>query len=106
MRRGTTWNRWLGFLGRLLPTPIRERVFEPACYDLALEHLRGRRSTHLLGPRIFAILVYVATANFPRVLFENRRPSRLGLLVGSVSLLSVAVVIGIRIAFRAHYAGT
>lgn len=97
------WTRWLGLLGRLLPSRIRERVFEPACYDLAFEHLRDHRSIRLLGPRIFAILLYVATANFPGVLFENRRPSRLGFLVGSLALLSAAALIGIRIALRDVY---
>lgn len=104
MREAMRWERWLGALGRLLPVRIRERVFEPACYDLVFEHLRGHRSTHMLGPRIFAILVYVATANFPRVLFEKRRPSRLGVLVGSLALLSVAVLVAIRIVLGERYA--
>jgi len=99
------WDRWLGFLGRLLPARIRERVFEPACYDLASETLRGHRSTRLLGPKIFAILVYVATANFPGVLFENRRPSRLGVLMGSLALLSFAFLLGLRIVLGDRYAG-
>ena len=97
------WNRWLTVLGSLLPVRIRERVFEPACYDLAGRLLRSSDSTRFLGPRILVILLYVATANFPRVLFEDRRPSRLGVLIGSLALLSFALLVGLRIALAGRY---
>lgn len=90
-------------MGRLLPTRIRERIFEPACYDLAFEHLRGQRAQHLLGPRMFAILLYVASANFPGVLFENRRLSRLGLLIASLAVLTAAGLIALRFALSGLY---
>ena len=106
MPSGSRWDRWLGLLGRFLPARIRERVFEPACYDLAFEHLRGPRGIHLLGARMFAILLYVAGANFPGVLFENRRLSRLGLLIASLAVLSAIGLIGLRLALSGQYEST
>jgi len=94
-----SWSPWLARLGRLLPDRLRECVFEPACYDLVRDTLERRRAPRLLTPRLVGILVQVAVANFPAVLFEGRRPSRLALLltgsilIGSLTLMTLAIVI-------------
>ena len=81
---------WWCWLGRLLPTHVRERVYEPACY----EHLRsglegpGRRAPSIA---LYAVAAFVAAASFnlPRVFFDGRRLSGLGkamLVVVAVAL--------------------
>ena len=99
----SAWTGWLIFLGRFLPTRFREVVFEPACYDLVRETLERRESTGSLAPRMMGILVYVAVVNFPRVLFEDRRPSRLGVVLGTLVLLTLLALVAIRIALRGVY---
>lgn len=101
MRDG--WNPWLGRLGRLLPARLRECVFEPACYDLVCETLERHRAVQLITPRMFGILVHVAVANFPRVLVEGRRPSRLALLLGGLILIGFLALMSIAIVLRGSY---
>lgn len=101
MRSG--WDRWLRALGSLLPTRVREYVFEPACYDLVEETLEQHRGTRLLVPRIAAILLHVAVVNFPRVLFEGRRPSRLAVVLGSVALFGFLALLSVAFMMRGSY---
>ena len=82
---------------------MREYVFEPACYDLVQETLEQRRDPRLLAPRLVAILLHVAVVNFPRVLFENRRPSRLALMISGLMMTFFALVLAV-LAMRATYA--
>ena len=98
------WNRWLLTLGRLLPRRTREYVFEPACYDLVRETLERRRDARLLAPRLVGILLHVAVADFPRVLVDDRRPSRLALLLGGFALLAVLLALTkLALAMRGAY---
>ena len=97
------WNRWLTTLGSLLPQQLRERVFDPACYDLVRDTLERRRSHRLLAPRLVAILLYTAVANFPQALIERRRPSRLALVLGGGLLLTVLVLVSLALAMRHSY---
>ena len=101
MRSG--WNRWLPVLGSLLPAHVREYVFEPACYDLVRETLEKHRDARLLGPRLVGILVHVAVVNFPRVLIEDRRPSRLAMLLGSLALFGFLALMSVAIVMRGAY---
>lgn len=86
------WLRRLDQLGRLLPTTLRERVFEPACLDLVLGAPSGS-SRAGLGPRFLAVFVWVVAANLPRALFERRRPTGAGVLVGTVCLIALGILL-------------
>lgn len=97
------WQSWLLSLGKLLPSRMREVVFEPACYDLVRETLKQQRSSRLLAPRLVGILVHVALANFPGVLIDNRRPSRLALMISGLMLLMLLTLILVVIAMRGSY---
>ena len=101
MREG--WNTWLLALGRLLPRRVREYVFEPACYDLVRETLERRRDARLLAPRLVGILLHVAVVNFPRVLFDDRRPSRLALLLGGLALITFLGLMAMVLVMRGAY---
>ena len=101
MREG--WNRWLLVLGRLLPTRLREYVFEPACYDLVRETLERRRDARLLAPRLVGVLLHVAVANFPRVLIEDRRPSRLAVLLAGLFLIAFLALMSVALVMRGSY---
>ena len=90
-------------LGRLLPTRMREYVFEPACYDLVHETLVRRRDLRLLPPRLIGILLHVAVVNFPRVLVEGRRPSRLALLLAGIALMSLLALMSLVLVMRGSY---
>jgi len=98
------WNGWLLALGRLLPTRMRAHVFEPACYDLVHETLERRRDMRLIAPRLVGILLHVAFANFPRVLVDGRRPSRLAMLLSGMALVSFLALLSLLLAMRSSYA--
>lgn len=99
----SAWNRWLPVLGSLLPTRVREYVFEPACYDLVRETLEKRRDARLLAPRLVGILLHVTVVNFPRVLIEGRRPSRLAVLLGSLALFGFLALMSVVFVMRGAY---
>ena len=101
MRSG--WDRWLGALGSLLPRRMRERVFEPACYDLILHTLERGRGARSLPPRLVGVLLHVALVNFPQVLVDDRRPSRLGLILGGSVGVSVVALVSLVVIARAAY---
>ena len=88
------WLRRLDQLGRLLPSTLRERVFEPACADLVLNEPE-RSPRRGLSIRFVGVLVWVVVANLPRALIERRRPTGAGILLGGVALLGTgALVVG------------
>ena len=79
-------------IGSLLPADVRERVFEPACYERLRRGLEQDRSAVPMTAYALAALVGVAGFNFPRVLFDGRRLSRLGKLVLAGGLVTLAAV--------------
>ena len=93
----------MSVLGSLLPKRVREYVFEPACYDLVRETLEKRRDVRLLAARLVGILLHVAVVNFPRVLIEDRRPSRLAMLLGSIALFGFLALMSVAIVMRGAY---
>ena len=97
------WAAWLRTLGGLLPARLRQYVFEPACYDLVQDALRRRRGTRLIALRLFGILLHVALVNFPRVLIEDRRPSRLAVVLGGVALTGLLALTTLVLMMRASY---
>jgi len=99
----SAWDRWLPVLGSLLPVRVREYVFEPACYDLVQETLERRRDVRLIAPRLVGILLHVALVNFPRVLIDNRRPSRLAVLLGGLAVFGFLALISVAIVMRGAY---
>lgn len=82
---------------------MREYVFEPACYDLVHETLVRHRDLRLLPPRLVGILLHVAVVNFPRVLIEGRRPSRLALLLGGIGLMFLLLLTSLLLLMRSSY---
>lgn len=101
MRDG--WVDWLAVLGQLLPQRLRECVFEPACYDLVRDTLEQQRNARLLAPRLVGILLHVSVINFPRVLVDRRRPSRLALLLGGGFLMTAGILVSLVLAMRGYY---
>lgn len=97
------WVRWLSVLGRLLPQQLRESVFEPACYDLVRDTLEHHRNAYLLAPRLIGILLHVSAINFPRVLIDHRRPSRLALLLCGGLLTTAGILVSLALVMRGSY---
>lgn len=93
---------WWTALGRLLPREVRERVFEPACYE-RLHDVLANRTTRRAGVGVYAISVFVGTAgrNLPRIWFEGRRLSGLGRLAIAVGLTMIGswMVLMVRYAY-------
>jgi hypothetical protein len=67
------------------------------------ETLEKRRDSRLLMPRLVGILLHVAVVNFPRVLIEGRRPSRLALLLGSLALFGFLALMSVAFVMRGSY---
>jgi hypothetical protein len=64
--------RWI-LLGRALPARTRERVFEPAFYDLLRRSLRSQdRSSLRFGGQAFGILAGSFAIAVRRVVFSQR----------------------------------
>jgi len=72
--RGRAIERWRR-IGRLLPTEVRERVFEPAYEDLARAWLGegAGGSGRLFGPRALSMLFLAAVVTVPRLILDRRR---------------------------------
>lgn len=88
--RGSAPTPWWCRLGRLLPRDVRERVYEPACYERLRRGLEGRGRRAAWIP-LYALAAFVAVAGFnlPWVLFDGRRLSGLGkatLVVGALAI--------------------
>lgn len=70
--------RWRA-LGRLLPTDVRERIFEPAFSDLTVAWLRSEQSRRVpFGVRAMGTYVGCFSLALPRLLVHNGRLTRLG----------------------------
>lgn len=94
---------WWTLLGRLLPREVRERVYEPACYE-RLSAMLESRSPARVGVGIYAINVFLGTAgrNLPRIWFDGRCLSGLGRLAVGMGL----TVIGAWLIVMVRYAYT
>ncbi len=81
---------WWTALGYLLPRDVRERVYEPACYERLSDALR-RRSRLRGGVGLYAINVFLGTAgrNLPRIWFDGRCLSGMGRLAVGMGLTAV-----------------
>ncbi len=66
---------WFKF-GRLLPTVLRQRVFEPAYFDLLAEHHRRRSGRKRLGLQVFVLALDAYRVGGPSLLWDLRRTSR------------------------------
>ncbi len=73
--RPGSWSPWLK-LGRLLPTALRQRVFEPAYFDLLAEHQRRGRGLKRLGLKVFVLALDVYRVGGPSLLWDLRGASR------------------------------
>jgi len=82
---------WWTWLGRLFPREVRERVFEPACYERLRDRLEDRRSALGPGVGLYAINAFLGTAgrNLPRIWFENRGLSGIGRLAVGTGLTAI-----------------
>ena len=63
-------------LGRLLPTVLRQRVFEPAYFDLLAEHHRRGSGRKRLGLQVFVLALDAYRVGGPSLLWDLRRTSR------------------------------
>ena len=102
MRSSTPW--WTS-LGHLLPREVRERVYEPACYERLREVLAGR-SPSRAGVGVYAIHVFLGTAgrNLPRIWFDGRRLSGLGRVAIGLGVVAVGswMVVMARYAYASY----
>lgn len=92
---------WLR-IGALLPAELRERVFEPCCYDRLARDLRaGRRWATLLAP-CFALYTLLLTCGFnlPRLLRHRGRFTRLAKVL---MLSAVFTVVGAFVILQFRY---
>lgn len=90
----TSSSRWV-LLGRLLPSEIRERVFEPAYADLRYTFLTSRRPRGSFGLRVLGTWLGCIPIAVPRVIVRNGRLTRLGrgVLVGATVVTVYLVVV-------------
>ncbi len=88
MRDAKPWWTWLGYL---LPSDVRERVYEPACYD-RLDDLLESHGPARARMGLYAINAFLGTAgrNFPRIWFDGRSLSGLGRLAVGISLTAIS----------------
>lgn len=68
-------NPWLK-LGRILPRTLRERVFEPAYFDLLAERSRAVRGHRRLGFRVLVLAFEAYRVGAPGLVWSFRRASR------------------------------
>jgi hypothetical protein len=68
----TPWLR----IGRLLPASLRERVFEPAYFDLVAHRCRTNRGFDHLGLRALMLVLDAYRVGAPSLLWELRHASR------------------------------
>ena len=88
--------RLMGSLGRLLPTEIRRRIFEPACNDLVREHLTaesGRRSSWSLALRTVILVLRSMCFGLVHAVFDRKRVKRL--IVGLSVFVGIVAIVGI-----------
>jgi hypothetical protein len=81
---------WWALLGRLLPREVRERVYEPACYERLRDALQHRSQLHA-GVGLYAINVFLGTAgrNLPRIWFDGDCLSGMGRLAVGIGLTAI-----------------
>jgi hypothetical protein len=95
---------WWAILGTLLPRDVRERVYEPACY----ERLRDRlEAGHHGGLGLYPVGAFMGTAgrNLPRIWFEGRCLTGLGkaAVAGLLTAAGFWVIQLVRYAYAAGY---
>ena len=81
---------WWASLGHLLPRDVRERVYEPACYERLRDALQSSPQFRA-SVGLYAINAFLATAgrNLPRIWFDGRCLSGLGRLAVGLGLTGV-----------------
>lgn len=96
---------WWTLLGRLLPREVRERVYEPACYDRLRDSLE--RGSQQPGVGIYAIGAFVGAAgrNMPRIWFDGRALSGIGRLTLAIGVVAAGlwILTAVRYAYAAGY---
>lgn len=99
MRRSTPW--WTS-LGYLLPREVRERVYEPACYERLSAVLQSQTEAGT-GVGVYAIQVFLGSAgrNLPRIWFDGRGLSGLGRLAVGMGLTAIGswLIVMVRYAY-------
>lgn len=95
---------WWHHLGALLPVDVRERVFEPACYEYLRRHIDLRRSHLGIGAYALAVLLGSAALNLPGSLLHDRRLTGLGRIVAAATAVLVLAWIALRFGYAYAYA--
>ena len=89
-------------LSRVLPREFRERVFEPACTDLILEHHSdGYTNARALRAQL-VIALECLRIGLPQFLWHHGRPTRAARL-GFVAVAVVAFLVMRIMYVRAHW---
>lgn len=85
-----SWSPWFR-LGRLLPTALRQRVFEPAYFDLLAEHQRGGHRPKRLGLKVLVLALDAYRVGGPSLLWDLRRASRKAQVLVLLLIIVVAL---------------
>lgn len=96
---------WWRSLGRLLPGDVRERVFEPACYEHLRRRLEGGGQTTWVPVYALTAFFAIAGLNLPWVFFDGRRLSGLGKATLVAGVIAVTVVYALAMISYAYAAG-
>ncbi len=86
-------------LGRLLPAPLRQRVFEPAYFDLLAEHQRRGRSHKRFGLKVFVLALDAYRVGGPSLLWDLRGVSR----KAQVLVLLLVIVVALTAFMMTNY---
>jgi len=86
---------WLR-LGRLLPAPLRTRVFEPAYYDLLAGHAAARPGARRFGVRVLVLALETYRVGAPRLAWDVVRSSRRAWLILGLALAVIVIVLLIK----------
>ena len=79
-------------LGRLLPASLRERIFEPAYFDLLADRQRGG-SSNRFGLRVLLLALETYRVGTPGLVWGLRRASRWVFLALFLAACGVAIAV-------------
>lgn len=95
--------RWLR-LGRLLPREVRERVFEPAFYDVVRTWLQSGPGSRGIpfGARALWTALRCGPIALPRAFFNHGRLTKLSRIAIGIAAVGTSVLLALLVALRPY----